>query len=218
MDYISCRSSLWIFIKKHLRSDDAMHKVKELWNRVVFREAVEPDSVYENRLSATEVSDGYLNLSNMDVPPRCYIDNELLHVVMINVSGKNEEPVTFRCRQRRAKGKKGKVFKRQRFWPVGFGLKEWFGKQGIESGDLILMAVAIDCNYLIFRAIRPKTFLILHDRRVNERRDLERRFDDRRHTLVHVSNERRAKERRRNDRRTDERREELLKKKQAKIQ
>ncbi|MCK5242676.1 hypothetical protein KAR34_09510 [bacterium] len=185
-----------------------MHKVKELWNRVVFREAVEPDSVYENRLSTTEVNDGYLNLSNMDIPPRCYIDNELLHVVMINVNGKNEEPVTFRCLQRRATGKKGKVFKRQRFWPIGFGLKEWFHKQGVETGDLILMAVATKCNYLIFRAIRPKTFIILHDRRNDERRDLERRFDDRRNTIVHVSNDRRAKERRRLDRRTLERREE----------
>jgi len=183
-----------------------MHKVKELWNRVIFREAVEPESVYENRLSSTEVRDGYLNLSNMDIPPRCYIDNELLHVVMINVNGQSEEPVTFRCRQRRAKGKKGKIFKRQRFWPVGFGLKEWFRKEGIEAGDLILMAVATSCNYLIFRAIRPKTLLILHDRRVNERRDLERRFEDRRKTIVHVSVERRVRERRRSDRRSVERR------------
>ncbi|MBN1596079.1 hypothetical protein JW933_09160 [candidate division FCPU426 bacterium] len=183
-----------------------MHKVKELWNRVLFREAVDPDSVYENRLSPTEVADGYLNLSNMDVPPRCYLDEELLQVVMINVNGKSEEPVTYRCRQRRTKGKKGKVFKRQRFWPVGFGLKEWFKKQGIEVGDLILMAVALESKYLIFRAIRPKTLLIVHDRREQERRDLERRFDDRRKTIIHVAYERRRRERRRQDRRTNERR------------
>ncbi|MCD4812203.1 hypothetical protein K8S19_00700 [bacterium] len=183
-----------------------MHKVKELWNRVIFREVVESESVYENRLSMTEVGDGYLNLSNMDIPPRCHIDDELLHVVMIDVNGKFEEPVTFRCRQRKAKGKKGKVFKRQRFWPVGFGLKEWFKKQGVENGDLILMAVSTSANYLIFRAIRPKTLLILHDRRANERRDLERRFDDRRNTLVHVSMERRIRDRRNLERRNEERR------------
>lgn len=183
-----------------------MHKVKELWNRVIFREPVEPETVFENRLSSTEIKDGYLNLSNMDIPPRCFVDAELIHVVMINVRGTNEHPVIFRCRQRRTKGKKGKMFKRQRFWPVGFGLKEWFRKQGIEKSDLILLAVSQSSNYLIFRAIRPRTLLIVHDRRANQRRDLERRFDDRRHTLVLVSLERRLKERRRLDRRNQERR------------
>lgn len=187
-----------------------MHKVKELWNRIIFREPVEPEAVFENRLSATEIKDGYLNLSNLDIPPRCYVDAELIRVVMINVRGTNEHPVIFRCRQRRAKGKKGKIFKRQRFWPVDFGLKEWFHKQGIEKSDLILLAVSQNSNYLIFRAIRPRTLLIVHDRRSNQRRDLERRFDDRRHTIVHVSAERRHRERRRTERRNLERRKKAL--------
>jgi hypothetical protein len=183
-----------------------MHKVKEFWNRVMFHEPVEPESVYENRLSATEVKDGYLNLSNMDIPARCFVEKELLQVVMINIDGLAEETVTFRCRQRQVQGKKGKVFKRQRFWPLGFGLKEWFQKGGITSGDLILMAVSLVSNYLVFRAIRPKTLLIVHDRRAQERRDLERRFDDRRQTLVHVSFERRKRDRRSADRRRGDRR------------
>jgi hypothetical protein len=183
-----------------------MHKVKEFWNRIIFREAVDPESVFENRLSPTEVKDGYLNLSNMDIPPRCFVDQDIINVVMINVAGDREESVTFRCRQRKAKGKKGQLFKRQRFWPLGFGLKEWFQKQDISSGDLILMAVSTEKSYLIFRAIRPKTLLMLHDRRASERRDLERRFDDRRQTIVHLSMERRKKDRRRSDRRTSDRR------------
>jgi|GEM_PF-6174145 len=183
-----------------------MHKVKDFWNRIIFRESVDPESVFENRLSPTEVKDGYLNLSNMDIPPRCFVDQEIINVVMINVAGRREDPVTYRCRQRKAKGKKGKLFKRQRFWPLGFGLKEWFQKQGIAAGDLILMAVGAESNYLIFRAIRPKTLLMLHDRRATERRDLERRFEDRRKTIVHLSIERRKGDRRRSDRRTSDRR------------
>ncbi|MEW6516157.1 MAG: hypothetical protein AB1439_04545 [candidate division FCPU426 bacterium] len=183
-----------------------MHKVKDFWNRVLFHEAVEPESVCENRLSATELKDGYLNLSNLDIPARCFFQDELIHVLMIDIHGKSEEPAVFRCRQRKSKGKKGQVFKRQRFWPAGFNLKAWFQKQGVETGDLVLLAVAQASNYLIFRAIRPKTLLIVHDRRANERRDLERRFDDRRKTLVHVGLERRQRERRRKDRRLSERR------------
>lgn len=183
-----------------------MHKVKELWNRIIFHEPVEPESVFENRLSQTEVKDGYLNLSNMDIPPRYFVDDELIKVVMVNVDGSQEDPVMFRCRQKKATGKKGKVFKRQRFWPIEFGLKEWFQKQKIATGDLILMGISTKSSYLIFRAIKPKTILMLHDRRATERRDLERRFDDRRQTLLHVSVERRKGDRRRTDRRALERR------------
>jgi hypothetical protein len=183
-----------------------MHKIKDFWNRVLFHEPVEPESVCENRLSATELKDGYLNLSNMGIPARCFFQDELIHVLLIDIHGQSEEPVVFRCRQRKAKGKKGQTFKRQRFWPVRFNLKAWFHTQGIETGDLVLLAVTQSSNYLIFRAIRPKTLLIVHDRRANERRDLERRFDDRRQTLVHVSLERRRRERRRKDRRLSERR------------
>jgi hypothetical protein len=183
-----------------------MHKVKEFWNRIVFSEPVEPEDVYENRLSQTEFDDGYLNLSNMELPPRCYVNDELLNVVMINVAGSLEEPVQFRCRQKETVGKKGKTFKRQRFWPVGFSLHTWFVNEGLEPGDLILLGIASKSPYIIFRAIRPKTLLMLHDRRATERRDLERRFDDRRRTLVHLSIDRRKKERRNNDRRGNERR------------
>ncbi len=184
-----------------------MHKVKELWNRILFREPVDPESVFENRLSQTEVKDGYLNLSNMNIPIRYFIDDETINVVMINVNGTEERPVTFRCRQRKTEGKKGKVFKRQRFWPVDFALKEWFQKQQISEGDLVLMAIAQKSNYLIFRTIKPKTLLMLHDRRNTERRALERRFDDdRRKTIVHVAVDRRQKDRRRKDRRANERR------------
>jgi hypothetical protein len=183
-----------------------MHKVKEVWNRIFFRETVDPESVFENRLSPTEVKDGYLNLSNMDIPPRCFIDEELIHVGLINVNGDAEPTITFRCRQRRTRGKKGKVFKRQRFWPVDFDLKKWFKEQGITAGDLIIIAVSLHVNCLIFRAIRPKTLLMLHDRRASERRDVERRFDDRRQTLVHMSADRRRADRRRKERRDNERR------------
>jgi len=85
-------------------------------------------------------------------------------------------------------------------------LKEWFEAQQIDSGDLILMAVADESNYLIFRAIRPKSLLMLHDRRKSERRALERRFENRRKTIVYVSMERRKRDRRDNERRTSERR------------
>ncbi len=182
-----------------------MHKVKQFWNRIIFREEVDPEAVFENRLSSTEVKDGYLNLSNMDIP-NSYIRDELISVVMIDVDGKSEEPVTFRCRQRSAPGKKGVVFRRQRFWPVGFGLKEWFQQQEISAGDFILIAIASKSPYVIFRAFRPKTMLMLNDRRAALRRDLERRFDERRRTLVHTSLERRRKDRRRTDRRNLERR------------
>lgn len=183
-----------------------MHKVKDLWNRIIFREEVEPETVFENRLSLTEVKDGYLNLSNMNIPSRYFIDEEIINVVMIDVKGLEEQPVIFRCQQRKTHGKKGKVFKRQRFWPIDFGLKEWFHKQKIESGDIILMAISLKSRYLIFRAIRPKTLLMLNDRRLTERRDLERRFEDRRQTIIHVAVERRKKDRRRNERRAIERR------------
>jgi len=183
-----------------------MHKVKQFWSTVIFREEVEPESVFENRLSPTEVKDGYLNLSNMDIPARCFYGEDLIHVVMINVDSDKEEPVTFRCHQRKSRGKRGKTYKRQRFWPVEFGLKEWFEAQQIDSGDLILMAVADESNYLIFRAIRPKSLLMLHDRRASERRALERRFENRRKTIVYVSMERRKRDRRDNERRTSERR------------
>ncbi|MCK5219589.1 hypothetical protein KAR10_08705 [bacterium] len=182
-----------------------MHKVKQFWNRIIFREEVDPEAVFENRLSGTEVKDGYLNLSNMDIP-LSYVRNELISVVMIDVDGKAEEPVTFRCRQRPAPGKKGMVFKRQRFWPVGFGLKEWFQQQEISAGDFILIAIATHSQYMIFRAFRPKTMLMLNDRRAAMRRDLERRFEERRSTLIYTSLERRKKERRSTERRNLERR------------
>jgi hypothetical protein len=172
---------------------------------MIFREEVDPETVFENRLSGTEIKDGYLNLSNMDIPLN-YIKDEMISVVMIDVDGKTEEPVIFRCHQRQAPGKKGVVFKRQRFWPVGFGLKEWFKQQEILAGDFILMAVAFKNPYMIFRAFRPKTMLILNDRRASLRRDLERRFEERRRTLLHTSLERRKKERRSTERRNLERR------------
>ena len=183
-----------------------MHKVKQFWSQVIFREEVEPESVFENRLSPTEAKDGYLNLSNMDIPPRCYQGEDVIKVVMINTRGSAEEPVLFRCHQRRAKGKRGKVYKRQRFWPIGFGLKEWFGRQNMNAGDLILMGVATRADYLLFRAIRPASLIMRHDRRSDERRALERRFEDRRKTIVFVSVERRKRDRRATDRRNVERR------------
>jgi len=183
-----------------------VHKVKQFWSAVVFREPVDPDTVYENRLSPTEVKDGYLNLSNLEIPARCFQQEDILKVVMINVSGDTEEPVLFRCHQRRTKGRHGKVYRRQRFWPVGFGLKDWFHKQSIVTGDLILIAVAEQSDYLLFRAIRPKAMLMLHDRRVSERRALERRFEDRRSTIVYVAVERRKRDRRDLERRTSDRR------------
>jgi hypothetical protein len=183
-----------------------MHKVKQFWSNAIFREAVEPETVYENRLSATEVSDGYLNLSNMDIPARCFIEQHFIQVILINTHNEDESPVMFRCHERKTKGKKGKIFKRQRFWPVGFGLKEWFMKQQLITGDLILMAVSLKHNYLIFRAFRPKTLLLLHDRRATERRDLERRTDDRRQTMAYISMDRRRKDRRALERRNLERR------------
>jgi hypothetical protein len=142
----------------------------------------------------------------MDIPSYCFQQDDLIKVVMINISGDNEEPVLFRCHQRKAAGKKGKTYKRQRFWPVGFGLKEWFAKQQIESGDLILLGVSALSHYLIFRAIRPKALMMLHDRRAAERRALERRFEDRRRMILYVPFERRKRDRRDNERRTRERR------------
>lgn len=183
-----------------------MHKVKQFWSSVIFREDVKPESVFENRLSSTEIKDGYLNLSNMDIPAYCFHENDIIKVVMININGDSEEPVLFRCHQRKAMGKRGKVYKRQRFWPMEFGLKEWFRRQHLEAGDLILMAVSDQCPYLIFRAIRPKSLMILHDRRSAERRALERRFDDRRRTLLYVPFERRKRDRRDTERRANERR------------
>jgi hypothetical protein len=183
-----------------------MHKVKQFWSQVIFQEEVDPESVYENQLSPTEVKDGYLNLSNMDVPGRCQRGEDQIQVVLINVYGDKEAPVAFRCHERKAKGKRGKIYKRQRFWPVGFGLKEWFRGQRLEAGDLIFMAVATEHDHLVFRAIRPKALLMLHDRRAAERRALERRYDSRRRTIVHVSAERRRKDRRRDERRAAERR------------
>jgi hypothetical protein len=183
-----------------------MHKVKQFWSKVIFREEVEPESVFENHLSPTEIKDGYLNLSNMDIPARCFQGEELIQVVLIDIGGDAEKPLTFRCHQRKSKGKRGRIYKRQRFWPVQFGLKEWFHRQRIEAGDLILMAVSSQNNYLIFRAIRPKALLMLHDRRNSERRGLERRFDGRRKTILHVTMERRRKDRRGHERRANERR------------
>lgn len=183
-----------------------MHKVKQFWSRVIFREEVDPESVYENQLSPTEVKDGYLNLSNLDVPGRCQRGEDQIQVVLINVYGEKEGPVIFRCHERKAKGKRGRVYKRQRFWPVGFGLKEWFHGQRLKAGDLIFMAVATEHDQLIFRALRPGDLLMLHDRRAAERRALERRYDSRRTTIVHVAVERRKKDRRRVERRTTERR------------
>jgi hypothetical protein len=187
-----------------------MHKVKQFWSQVIFREEVLPESVFENKLSQTEIKDGYLNLSNMDIPAYCFQQDDLMKVLMINIGGDAEEPVLFRCHQRKAAGKKGKIYKRQRFWPVGFGLKEWFAKQHIVSGDLILLAVSAKSHYLIFRAIRPTALMMLHDRRSSERRDLERRFDDRRRTLLYVPFERRKRDRRDNERRARERRQKRL--------
>lgn len=183
-----------------------MHKVKQFWSKAVFREDVDPESVFENHLSPTEVKDGYLNLSNMDIPARCFHDEDLIRVVLIDIEGETEENVTFRCHQRKSKGKRGKIYKRQRFWPVNFGLKEWFQRQNIEAGDLILMAVSSENNYLIFRAIRLKALFMLHDRRNAERRSLERRFENRRSTIVHMAVERRKRDRRGRERRSVERR------------
>jgi hypothetical protein len=183
-----------------------MHKVKQFWSQVIFREEVLPESVFENRLSPTELKDGYLNLSNMDIPAYCFQQDDLIKVLMINISGDSEEPVLFRCHQRKAAGKKGRTYKRQRFWPMGFGLKEWFAKQQIEAGDLILLAVSANSHYLIFRAIRPKALMMLHDRRAAERRDLERRFEDRRRMILYVPFERRKRDRRDNERRKRDRR------------
>lgn len=183
-----------------------MHKVKELWNRAIFLEKVDPESVLENRLSPSEIEDGCLNLSNLEIPKRCFFEDTLIKVVLINTRGEQDGQVTFRCRERQAQGKKGITFKRQRFWPVNFSLKDWYAGQKIGTGDLIMIAVSERNEYLIFRAFRPKTVLIFHDRRDAERRWVERRLDDRRTTLVRMANERRTKERRRNDRRNLDRR------------
>jgi hypothetical protein len=172
---------------------------------VIFREDVEAENVFENRLSPTEIKDGYLNLSNMVIPGRCFFDEDRIKVLMINTDGE-AQGVVFRCHERKASGKREKIYKRQRFWPVDFGLKEWFHHEQLGPGDLLLLAVSARNNYLIFRAIRPKTLMMLHDRRDTERRALERRFEDRRRTLVFLSVDRRRRDRRKDERRTNDRR------------
>lgn len=183
-----------------------MHKIKYFWSQVIFREDVEADNVFENRLSPTEIKDGYLNLSNMEIPGRCFFNQDQIKVLIINSAGDPQGPFTFRCHERKASGKKEKIYKRQRFWPVDFALKEWLHQERMNPGDFLLMAVATKNNYLIFRAIHPKTLLMLHDRRDVERRALERRFEDRRRTLVYLSVDRRRRDRRKDERRLLDRR------------